>query len=322
MSQQARRFKIGLFVLASLAILVAALFAFGVRRELERKQEFETYVAGNAGGLTVGAAVKLKGVTVGEVTKISFSWIEYPGGQPPCVVIHFETKESVNPTPASTAALDEEVGRGLRAIITNQGITGSSFLALDMVDPVANPLLPYTWKPRSYVIPSAESQLDHIVASVERTLANLEKLDVARLAARLEGTLQSADATLERLGRIDAERLSETLSEAASSTNAAALEFRALAKEARGTLRGMQLQAVSQDADRLLLGLQDSNGRLQRLIDRLNGIDVRDLNETLAGTRQAARHLDDTIEELRKYPSGFLFGKEPPPARSVDKEEK
>lgn len=320
MSARARQFRIGLFVLTSLAILAAGLFAFGLRRELEPKRRFETYVPTDAGGLTVGAAVKLKGVSVGEVTRISFSWIEYPGGRPPCVVIHFEAKETVNPSPGTTAALDDEVRRGLRAIVTSQGITGASFLALDFVDPEKNPPLAYDWKPRSYVIPSAESQLSHIVAAVERTLAKLERLDVDRLAARLDQTLQSADVALDRLGRLDAARVSEGLSEAASSTRAAADEFRALAKEARGTVRGMQLEATSEDARHLLVGLEESNAKLQRLLDRFSGVDVRDLNETLAGTRQAARHLDDTIEELRRYPSGFLFGREPPPARSVDKE--
>jgi phospholipid/cholesterol/gamma-HCH transport system substrate-binding protein len=322
MSEQARQFRIGLFVLSSLAILAAALFAFGVRRQLERTRRFETYVTGNADGLTVGAAVKLKGVSVGEVTKVSFSWIEYPGGQPPCVVIYFEAKESVNPTPGSTAALDEEVRRGLRAVITNQGITGAAFLSLEFIDPARNPPLSYSWTPRGYVIPNAESRLSHIVDAVERTLTKLERVDVDRISQSLTRTLQSADAALDKLSQIDAARLSHDLGDAASSTRSAAAEFRALAKEARGTLRGMQLEAVSEDADRLLRGLQDSNAKVQRLVDRFAGVDVRDLNETLAGTREAARHLDDTIEELRKYPSGFLFGKEPPPARSVAREKR
>jgi hypothetical protein len=49
MSQRSRQFKIGIFVLTSLALLAAALFAFGLRRELERKEGFETYLPGNAG---------------------------------------------------------------------------------------------------------------------------------------------------------------------------------------------------------------------------------------------------------------------------------
>ncbi len=319
MSQKPSQFKIGLFVLAALAMLLTALFAFGVRREFEKKQSFETYVLGDVDGLSVGADVKLKGVHVGEVTKMSFSWIEYPGGRPSCVVISFDVKASVNLAPA-VVALDDAVRRGLRAIVKNQGLTGSAILSLEMVDPVKNPPLEYEWKPRSYVIPSAESQLSHIAASVEKTLANLEKLDVERLGAHLDHTLQLADDALRGLGQLDVKRLSQGLNEATSSTRAAALEVRALARDARGTLRGMQLEALGRDADRLVLGLQESNARASRLIERLSGIDVQDLNATLAGTRQAARHLDDAIEELRQYPSGFLLGKEPPPAQGIDKE--
>ncbi len=158
------------------------------------------------------------------------------------------------------------------------------------------------------------------IRAAERALAILDKLDAERLGARLARAIESADDAFRGLGQLDAKGLSDGLSAAASSTRAAALEVRALAKDARGTLRGMQLEALGRDADRLVLGLQESNARAQRLIDRFSGIDVQDLNETLAGTRQAARHLNDTLEELRRYPSGFLFGKEPPPALGIDKE--
>lgn len=183
----------------------------------------------------VGRIVETAGVDalpiVSLVSLLTGFIIAFEAAQPPCVVITFEAKQSVNPTPGSSAALDEQVRRGLRAVITVQGITGSSYLSLDTLDPVKNPPLPYTWKPRNTVIPSAESQLGHIVASVEKTLANLEKFDVERLNARLERTLQSADSTFEKLSRIDAVRMSEGLTEAASSTRAAAIEFRALARE-------------------------------------------------------------------------------------------
>ena len=318
MRERSRQLKIGLFVLAAAAILVAALFAFGVERRLARKMKLETYVAGNINGLTVGSGVKLKGVSVGEVTKISFSWIEYPGGDPACVIIYFDVTEAVVPAPSSGLTLAEGVRRGLRAIITNQGITGSAFLALEVVDPAQNPPLPYSWIPRNYVIPSAESQLSRIVASVEKTVTNLEKLDVGRLGARLDQVLQTADEALERLGKLDFQQLGVNVNQAAASARAAALEFRALASEARGTLNRMHLDAVAGDTDRLLGGLQDSNAKAQRLIDRLADLDVRELNDTLASTREAARHLNDAIEELKRYPSGFLFGEKPEPVRSLD----
>jgi paraquat-inducible protein B len=318
MRERSRQFKIGLFVLAAMAIVVAALFAFGVERRLQRKVKLETYVAGNVDGLTVGSGVRLKGVNVGEVTKISFSWIEYPGGEPPCVVIYFDVAEAVVPVPASGLTLAEGVRRGLRAITTNQGITGSAYLALEVVDPAQNPPLAYSWSARNEVIPSAESQLSRIVASVEKVVAHLEALDVERLGARLDHTLQTADEVLERLSKLDVGQLGAHVNDAASSARAAALEFRAVASEARGTLSRMHLDALAGDADRLLGGLQESNAGAQRLLDRLGEVDVRELNDTLASTREAARRLNDAIEQLNRYPSGFLFGKKPDPVGSLD----
>jgi ABC-type transporter Mla subunit MlaD len=320
MSQTSSQFKIGLFVLTGLAIVLAGLVAFGVRRKLERKTEFETYVLGSVDGLSVGAAVKLRGVNVGEVTRLSFSWIEYPGGQPWCVVVHFDVKTSVLPGAPAAANVGEGVQRGLRAIVESQGITGAAILSLVDVDPAKNPPLEFTWKPHRGVIPSAPSQFSQILASVQGTFATLQKLDVERLVASLDLTLRSADKALQKLDQFDAKRLSDSLNEAALSIAGALQETQALAKDARGTLQGMGLEAVGRDADRLVVGLQESNARLQQLLDRFSSVDIRDLNETLAGTRQAARHLNDAIEELKKYPSGFFFGQEPPPARGVEKE--
>jgi paraquat-inducible protein B len=234
------------------------------------------------------------------------------------VVIYFDVTEAVVPAPPSGLTLAEGVRRGLRAIVTNQGITGSAFLALEVVDPAQNPPLPYSWNPRHFVIPSAESQLSRIVASVEKTAANLEKLDVGGLGARLDHTLQTADEVLERLARLDLERLGVNVNQAAAGARAAALEFRAVANEARGTLSRMHLDAVAGDADRLLGGLQESNAKVQRLVDRLADVDVRELNDTLANARDAARRLDDAIEELKRYPPGFLFGEKPDPVRSLE----
>jgi hypothetical protein len=58
---------------------------------------------------------------------------------------------------------------------------------------------------------------------------------------------------------------------------------------------------------------------LQLLIDRLSDVDARDLHDTLVGLREAVRGLNEAIAQLRSYPSGFLFGDTPPPARSVER---
>ena len=49
-----------------------------------------------------------------------------------------------------------EVEKGLRVRLAPQGITGTSYLEIDYVDP-AQPLLPIDWTPDNVYIPSAPS---------------------------------------------------------------------------------------------------------------------------------------------------------------------
>ena len=86
MSARASHFRIGIFVVVGAAILGIALFLFGIRSAFERMYHFETYVTGDSDGLSKGSAVKLRGVTVGKVTEIGFSWRLYDNASPRCQV--------------------------------------------------------------------------------------------------------------------------------------------------------------------------------------------------------------------------------------------
>jgi paraquat-inducible protein B len=315
MSVSPSPFKLGLFVIGGVTLVVVALLAFGLRRRLEQKVEFETYVTDSVGRLRAGSVVKLSGVNVGEVTRLEFSWNEYPGGSPACVVVHFGVSAHALPR----SVLDQAVPRGLRAIVDTEGITGVTVLSLMNVDPAENPPLQVSWIPHHSVVPSAPSELDRIIRSVRTTLASVQRVDFERIGARLDGLLDAANATLRQLDHLDAQRLSGDLSASADRIGAAADDVGALAREARAAVRGMQLDALGRDASGLVASLRDTNVRLQLLIDRLSEVDARDLHETLDGVHEAVRGLNDVIAQLRGYPSGFFFGDTPPPARSVER---
>jgi len=320
MSEKASQLRIGIFVILGVAILLGALFLFGIRSAFQPTYKAETYVLGDVQGLSVGSVVKLRGVEVGKVTQIGFSWNLYETIQPACVVVRFEVKQAISPEMFRKdfdEALATVVNNGLRAIVQLQGITGTSVLALETLDPKKYPPLKVPWKPEYPYIPSAPSQIGQILASLDKTLTHLEKFDIEKLVNSLDKTLQSADMALQKLGDLDVKRISAEAVGTLDSAEAAIREVGALATDARATLQSMKLGAVGENTNRLI---DDLDARLAILMDKLSAIDVRALNDTLAGTREAARSLNEALEELKRYPSGFLLGGAPPPAQGLQKE--
>jgi phospholipid/cholesterol/gamma-HCH transport system substrate-binding protein len=322
MSEKASQLRIGIFVLLGVAILLGALFLFGIRSAFQPTYTAETYVPGDVQGLSVGSVVKLRGVEVGKVTQIGFSWNLYDTLQPAVVVVRFQVKQKISPEMFRKdfdEALATVVNNGLRAIVQLQGITGTSVLALETLDPKKYPPMTFPWKPEYPYIPSAPSQIGQIVAALEKTMSHLEKFDVEKLVNSLDKTLQSADLALQKLGDLDVKRISTEAVTTLASAETAIHEVGALATDARATLQSMKLGVVGQDASRLI---DDLDARLAILLDKLSAIDVRALNDTLAGTREAARSLNEALEELKRYPSGFLLGGPPPPPPGLKEQPK
>jgi ABC-type transporter Mla subunit MlaD len=308
MSERANEFKIGAFVLAGVALILAGMVAFAFSRDVEPVYYFETYVTDEVDGLSVGSAVKLRGVVVGQVTSIRFSWNEYPPGNPSCVVIRFTVARSQSPISGTGDAgglLQERIEKGLRAVVQGQGITGASILALKYVEPKRYPALEFPWTPHYLYIPSAPSEFSQILAAVARTLSNVEKINFEAIGASLQTKLED----------LDVKAISRQLEQAIA-------EGKTTLQEIRVQVEKLRLEELGRNANQLLLGLQDTNDKLERTAGRFSNLDVRNLNDTLAGTREATRELNDVLQLLKGYPAGFLFGDPPPPASALSKEKK
>lgn len=328
MSQKPHHFRIGLFVLGGVALVVAGLLAFGLRHSFDRKHQLLTYIPGDVEGLVVGSPVKLKGVNVGQVTGLYFSWNRYPGTKVACVIVEFEVGTGISPVPIERPEdfepeLKRYVEWGLRAIMKSQPITGTSFLELELLDPKANPPLAYDWpKPRHPYVPSAPSGISRVFEGLNRVVAKLEKLDTEKIGRQVESTLASAERALERFGRFDVEGVSDEAKGTLTATGAAVAEIRDLAHEARAKVKALETQEVSGDVRRLVASVEETNGRIQIAVDRLAAVDVRELNETLGELRVAVRGLSEVLATVRKQPSQLILGNAPAPAAAVGKEER
>ncbi len=317
MNNLTNNFKLGLFTLGGLLLLVAGVLAFGARSYLVRTTLFETYVTGDVSGLAVGSPVELRGVRVGKVRKINFSWNEYEETDPSYVVVEFEMRDDVTPLPPGAARkqmLESAIKRGLRARLKIQGITGTSLLSLEYLNPTDNPPASVPWRPKHVYIPAAPGELGELLASIERSLHNFERLDFSALNQLLQSDLKSVGQVLDRAKEVDFGALSTNANSLLTELRGSNTKLQSFIVDTDDTLKRMKLEKLSQDLDGLLGEVQETVAGLK---PGLVNIDFDSLNQTLANAHRTLGDLDEVLLELKQYPSGFLFGKPPLPVKEV-----
>ena len=66
-------FRLGVFVIAAIAVLISVILIFGSGQLFKKSFYVETYIKQSVTGLDVGAAVRFRGVKVGQVTMIGLT---------------------------------------------------------------------------------------------------------------------------------------------------------------------------------------------------------------------------------------------------------
>lgn len=311
MSTPTNNFKLGLFTLGGLMILIAAVLMFGARSYFQANTLFETYFVGDVTGLAVGSTVELRGVRVGRVKKINFSWVEYEDSDPNYIVVVFEMRDDVTPLPPGKGRnemLDLAIKNGLRARLKSQGVTGNSILSIEFMNPAENPIAKVPWTPANIYIPAAGSQFGELLSSLEKTLHNFQKLDFSNINSLVQYDLKSAGRVLDKAGQVDFNGLSTNANALLVGLRSSNEKLKVLIGHTDDTLSRMKLEKLSSDADNLVGQLQTTVSNLQR---NLANVDFDSLNQTLENARRALQTMDDVLSQLKQYPSGFIFGSPP-----------
>jgi ABC-type transporter Mla subunit MlaD len=322
--------RVGLLVAVGVAMAVGlVLFLSGNR--IRHGQVFETYFKETVQGLDVGAPVKFRGVSLGEVTEIGLVSAAYlpPDIQEAAnrlVYVRFVIDLTRTGRPAG---LDAAVASGLRARLASQGITGLAYIELDFVDPVQFPIAPLPWTPKYNVIPSEPSTLAKVQDAAETLLAHINAVDIVGLGHAAQRVLDDLHGQLGEGGEAQqalagGTALMVTARQAVERADLPGLtaEVRAAAAALRGLAGGPQaratLAAIARTADRLT----DVAGKLPALVAALEAVVRRtgggvadaqsELVPLLRDARAAAANLRDTSESLRRYPAGALLGGPPP----------
>jgi paraquat-inducible protein B len=351
MSAQANFFKIGLFVIGATVALVILLIILGSGRLFQSKVAMETYLNESVQGLELGSKVKYRGVVVGEVTRIGFTYTKYQLDKPMEERLRYVMIEAnilprlIGGRAGGVITVDTakaEIERGLRVRLAPQGITGTNYLEIDYVDPKSNPMLPISWEPDDLYIPSAQSTVTQFVAAASDIMSRLQRLD-------LEGTLANVNKLLvttnNRIDAIDTAQISQKTSrvldkfekkldqlpmdQLGKETVALLAELRTTNQHLSGLLDDPALKRLPGDTDAAVLQLKktldDPNlakslAHLQSTlarIDRITGGGEPDLKRTLDNLREITDNLRILTENAKQYPSQLILGAPPLPAKGA-----
>lgn len=301
MSAKPNFFRLGLFIVGGVALLIAILLIFGGGQLFHPKVMMETYVDGSVQGIDVGSPVKFRGVPIGKVTQISFTFTEYGIDRiyqfSNYVVVFMEIDREVFPnmfTKDLSPLLEKNIEQGLRVRIQPQGITGLNYMDIDYLDPERFPILKPSWKPRYYYIPSAPGQLASFIDSINGILREVEQLNI-------NGISQSATVLLKNLNQAVKNAEIEKIS----------ANVQHLVKNLDSTLEAAAIPELSADARALITNLDTSNKELQQILknlepaSRISAVQVHELLRNLASTSE---NLEQLSAELKKRPSLLLWG--------------
>jgi ABC-type transporter Mla subunit MlaD len=186
-------FRLGVFVLAAIGILIAVILIFGGGKIFQRSFMIETYLKQSVTGLDTGAAVRFRGVKIGQVTMIGLSGDMYEKDLPfnerrQYVVVRMQIYgEKVN-----EEQIREFVQNNLRARVKSMGITGVNYIEFDFVSSASNtPQLPYAWKPEYPVIPSLPNQVDEIMSGIQKLIGAINDMNIDGAQKKLDKLLDN-----------------------------------------------------------------------------------------------------------------------------------
>lgn len=316
---------IGGFVVATFLIVIAAVIWLSGSELFSKQQKANVYYEGNVSGLSIGAPVTFRGVTIGQVTNIG---IQVDGKSLRTTVpVSLKLQPSalnISGTPDGGLNIQALVARGLRARLASQSIvTGQKGVELDFVpDSVAKLHGPAG----SAEIPALADRFGALIDQVAELPLRDTVNDMRDTVHDFQKTLVSVRDSLTAAQAL--------LADASVELRATTVESRKTLQAASGAIREVQdsstqtLAAITRLADnsnatvlaaqpelqRTLVGARQASESAKLAMDRVADITApgaplrSDLEATVKDLSQAARDLRSLSELLEERPNALIFG--------------
>lgn len=199
-------FYTGLFFLSALALIVIAIMLFSSKFLWQKVIHAETYFNESVEGLSKGSTVKYLGMEIGKIDKIAtidniYHIAKEKDIQQQKAGKYIYVKMTIYPVffSSSTKNFGEElnkmVANGLRAKLSFVGLTGAAYINMDFVQNPIHKVLPISWKPENYYIPSVPSTLSYFSDNVQYLLQELTQIDLKGLVNSTQQFIGAANQT-------------------------------------------------------------------------------------------------------------------------------
>ncbi|MCK4958127.1 MAG: MCE family protein [Planctomycetes bacterium] len=310
MSTKTHHFKLGLFVICTVLMLIAGIIVLSARLFVQDTLLLETYIDESVQGLSVGSPVMQRGVQIGSVKTITFVPGEYDMQYGSTefftyskyVMVIMAIDRSTFPDilePGDIRLITKQwIANGLRLKLSYQGITGIAYVEADYVDdPQRYEPMKITWKPRNLYIPSMPSIFRSFTQSIDGIFETLNGIDFEELAVTLDETLVSIKQLI-----ADAQ-VAETREDLAG--------LMADLRETNKYVQGLMDESKGLDGG---VNIPDAIAQFSRTLKRIEQFvtaQQSEVEDIMANLRIASGNLRNMTETLKRHPSQLLFGDAP-----------
>jgi phospholipid/cholesterol/gamma-HCH transport system substrate-binding protein/paraquat-inducible protein B len=322
MPQETNYFKIGLFVIISSALFVAAILFFGAAKYFEPKIYVESYFNESVQGLDIGSPVKYRGITIGHVSQITMISNVYTMNDIKNAEIYNRyiyikmalIKNKVQHFEGNTAGsgLEELIHSGLRVRLVSQGFTGTSYLEMTFLNPKDNPTQKITWKTTDLYLPSAASTLARFTDAIETILDGLQKVNYKKVFDDVD-TLTLSMNTAINSSNLPA--LSKDLSASLSTIRQVADSYKNVADKLntlidKDKIDGIlnNIQTSSEKANQTFSLLSEAATHANQLMSE----SANKVINILDNTEVATDNIKTLSASMKENPSQLLWGTQPP----------
>jgi paraquat-inducible protein B len=343
--------KLGFFVLAGLAVGIAAIVWIGAARLARETIEAIAYFDEPVSGLEVGSPIKFRGVAMGKVANIRIGpdrrHVEVIGD---LFVDSLARLGLKIPKAPSEISGERFVPADLRVQLVSSPLTGLTYIESDFFDVKQHPAPQYPFPVPWNTIDSVPSTFHILEAGFTKVLGRLPELTdqigsllehvdqaftelrLGELSTRAQALLQSAESELRAIS--DA-RVIQNASEAGAEAAAAMREIRDLAARLRaedGPLEVIpkriaalseQLERALADADLAGTGavVRETGAALTGAADEV-AVLAEELYEQVGGLGEAVASLRRLTDLLQRDPGALIHGRSTSPAPSFRSEER